>query len=646
MRQQVLNQFWIVLAGLIVFFLNLGAAGLWDEDEPIYATCAREMLQRNDWVVPTFNGDLFPDKPPLMYWSMIAGYKLFGINEFGARFLSPLAAIGAALATYHLGRRLFSAEVGLWAGLITTTTIIFTVSARAATVDAALTLVTVLAVLCFVEGYLRRQGELGNTGKVASRSVSWLWAIGFWAALGVAVLAKGPIGLLLPAAAIGLFLMLENHRVGRLQFSGTGSVAAIDGDHQEGVFRRRRLSPSATQGGQAPNRATSSPEPKSLAGSEPVPQPPTWQSRLRGLVRCLGPANFLRSLWQMRPLTAVVVVLAVAGPWYVWVTVRSEWAWTVQFFNQFNLRPFTQAIQGHSGPFWYYVPALLIGFFPWSVFLGATIIDHVRQLRRGHPRRAGYVLLACWVGLWFVFWSICRTKLPHYLLPAYPALAMLTACFLTGWLSDPARAKPRQTRGALITAMVVGLGIAVAVPIVARIYIPGEEWLGAVGLIPIVGGAVGLWLLERGRQRAMLTTYAVTSVLFLAALFGVGTVVVDRHQTARPLMAEVDRGGPTEPRVAAFAYMQESMVFYAGRPVAYCADAKELRAFLDRSPRAYVFTLDSRLGELEKQFGDELTVVARRPRFLRRGEVVLLTRVPNSPASRTAGTMSSDRRTK
>ena len=135
MRQHLRHQLWIVTAAAVVLFTNLGAAALWDEDEPLYASCAREMLQRGDWVVPTFNGEIFPEKPPLMFWLMMGSFRLFGVTEFAARFWSAALGVGTALLTYHLGRLLFRAEVGLWAGLIVVTSIIFTVSARAATVD-------------------------------------------------------------------------------------------------------------------------------------------------------------------------------------------------------------------------------------------------------------------------------------------------------------------------------------------------------------------------------------------------------------------------------------------------------------------------------------------------------------------------------
>ncbi|MGD0519388.1 MAG: phospholipid carrier-dependent glycosyltransferase, partial [Thermoguttaceae bacterium] len=153
MTQNTRYQCWIIAAAAIIFFTYLGAASLWDEDETLYASIAREMLQRGDWVVPMFNGHMFPEKPPLMFWLMIAGFELFGQNEFGARFFSALLGVGTALVTYHLGRLLFNPRVGFWAGLIAASSIIFTVSARAATVDSALVFVSTLALLCFVAGF-------------------------------------------------------------------------------------------------------------------------------------------------------------------------------------------------------------------------------------------------------------------------------------------------------------------------------------------------------------------------------------------------------------------------------------------------------------------------------------------------------------
>ena len=135
-----------------VFFTNLGGAKLWDRDEPRNAGCAREMLQRNDWVTPYFNGELRTPKPVLTYWLMMTAYGLFGVTEFSARFWSAALGVGTCLATYVIARRLFAPSVGFWAALVMGTSLLFCVASRAATPDAPLIFCSTMAIMCYVVG--------------------------------------------------------------------------------------------------------------------------------------------------------------------------------------------------------------------------------------------------------------------------------------------------------------------------------------------------------------------------------------------------------------------------------------------------------------------------------------------------------------
>jgi len=204
MGEQVRYQFWIVAAAVVIYFTHLGGTALWDMDEALYASCAREMFQRGDWVVPWFNGHMFPEKPVLMFWTMMGGFELFGVNEFGARFFSAVLGIGTALCAFHLGRIVANARVGFWTGLITASTLIFTVSARAATVDSALTFVTTAAFLLLA---IARRGGLRRAQPSRPERASWPLLALMYACVGVAVLAKGPVGMVLPLAAMGCYLL-------------------------------------------------------------------------------------------------------------------------------------------------------------------------------------------------------------------------------------------------------------------------------------------------------------------------------------------------------------------------------------------------------------------------------------------------------
>jgi 4-amino-4-deoxy-L-arabinose transferase-like glycosyltransferase len=171
-----------------VLFINLGVPRLWDRDEPRNAGCAVEMMERADWVVPVFNGELRTHKPVLLYWLMMFAYQVWGISEFAARFPSALAGCGTVLATYAIGRRLFGAGPALWAALILATSLMFDVAARAATPDSLLIFCSTLAMVFYVHGTFPREDRIEDCG-VDFFPRSWLAAAGMYAAMGLGVLA-------------------------------------------------------------------------------------------------------------------------------------------------------------------------------------------------------------------------------------------------------------------------------------------------------------------------------------------------------------------------------------------------------------------------------------------------------------------------
>src|SRR5713226_2976017 len=134
---------------------NLGGPSLWDIDEGNNAEAAREMMESDNWVVPTFNYQLRVDKPALLYWLQIFSYRVFGINEFAARIPSALAALFTVLVSYELGRLMFGAATGLMAGLVLASATAFCASAHFANPDALLNAFTVLALFFFWRGFAR-----------------------------------------------------------------------------------------------------------------------------------------------------------------------------------------------------------------------------------------------------------------------------------------------------------------------------------------------------------------------------------------------------------------------------------------------------------------------------------------------------------
>jgi 4-amino-4-deoxy-L-arabinose transferase-like glycosyltransferase len=577
MPQTVRDQLVVLAAAAIVFFTNLGVPQLWDEDEPRNAACAREMLERGDWVVPTFNYELRTQKPVLIYWCMLVSYSVFGVNEFAARLPSALFAVGTSLLTYHLGRLLFNRRAGLFAGLMIATCLMFGVSGRAATPDSSLIFFVTLSLAAFVWGVSRRGSnafsleslrqspeQAGCCQFLPSR---WSQFVAVYAALGLAMLAKGPVGVGLPIAILGLFLL----SVGRLPQSMTGA---------------------------------------------------TLGHRVRHFV-----VRFAQTAYAMRPLTLIGVVVAVALPWYVLVGVRTDGVWLREFFGTENFSRFRTAMEDHRGPIVYYVPAVLVGLFPWSILLPAAAWIAVRRCFSDALRHPAYVFVVCWAGVWMAVFSLAGTKLPSYVLPAYPALALMCAAFVDNWLARPAAVPRWLMHCAWGSLVLVGVGLLVGLAIAAKHYLPGDELIALVGLIPVLGGVACVYWFNRQQPQRVMAALIAMAVLFSVAIYGGVAVRASRHQNSASLI-DMARSSSIDGNfeLATYAHAESSVVYYAGERVSRFGDVSEAATFLDSNRNRFLITNDERFAELEQKLPIGVTVIARRPRFLKGGEVLLLGR--------------------
>lgn len=579
MPQLIRHQAWIILAGLCVFFVNLGAPRLWDEDEPKNAECAREMLARGDWIVPTFNEQLRYDKPVLLYWLMISAYKTFGVNEFAARYWSAVLAIGTTLLTYHLGRLLFRPQVGLWAGLCMSSSLMFVVAGRAATPDSTLIFCTTLTMLAFVRATWGASPTLAGANRLQDfLPKTWLAWAGVYAAMGLGVLAKGPVAVVLPGGILGLYLLCVRSRAPDAPQAADGWIAS------------------------------------------------TW--------RLFSPRACWQVLWRMRPLTGLVVLSAVALPWYALVGVETGGDWLAGFLGTHNVGRFLKPMEGHRGPIVYYLFAIAFGFFPWSWFLLPTALELVKRIRRS-PQWASYLFVACWAGFYIGFFSLARTKLPSYVLPAYPALALMTAVFVDHWLSAPRHVSRWMLTTALAGAAIVGLAILIAFPLAAPYVLPGGEALGWIGAPLLAGGLAALAFDRRGRPRRAAMAMVVASVAFATGLFGFASVRASRGQNSASLIAFVRRADPAPLQLATFDYNAPSLVFYARQQVSQFYDEREARQFFASHDHPYLITRAECLARLKPILPADVAELTRQPRFLRLGEeLVVLGRTARMAKSR------------
>jgi 4-amino-4-deoxy-L-arabinose transferase-like glycosyltransferase len=606
----------------LVMLTNLGGPRLWDRDEPRNAQCAREMLQRADWVVPTFNDELRTHKPVLLYWCIMSSYLALGVTEFAARLPSALCAIGTVICVYRMGRRLFGPQAGVWAGVALGTSLMFVVAGRAATPDSLLIFCSTLALTIYVCGTFQPRFETtpadappqAQCGPLAARVEKtafnsqqaaipliadllpqplkfqhlfphhWLTVLGMYAAMGLGILAKGPVGLVLPTAVLGMFLLVT------------------------------RLPESARE-------------------------QPLWRS----VLATFDPIHFLKTCWAMRPVTAIFAAMAVALPWYWAVGLATDGEFLRGFFFEHNLSRATSSMENHSGTIFFYPLTLLVGFFPWSIFAVPLAIDTALQMRRRDRFHPGYLLCVCWIGVYVAIFSIARTKLPSYVTPCYPALALLVGDYIDRWSRQRAAVAGGWLTIAFTCLGLVGIGVAVGVPLAAKRLMPGEEWLGLIGLVPLAGCVVCLGFLAVRSYFAAAGTLGMTAIAFATLLFAVGVERVDRHQTNHALLDAIFSRS-SQPHIASYSILEPSWVFYGGQAIHEFADnpqigrgyaASQAVNFLTENPDHFLITTAKKFRDLSPHLPLGIGIIEQAPYFMRRGQELVvvgpLTRRPMQP---------------
>jgi 4-amino-4-deoxy-L-arabinose transferase-like glycosyltransferase len=473
-----------LLLGLTLFFFRLGIRPLWDTDEGMHAATSKDMILGGDYITPRLNGETFYDKPVLFNWLAAASFRAFGFTEVAARLPAAVLGLGTVLLTYFLGRRMFNAKVGLLGGVILATSIEYIILSRVVVHDIALVFFMTLALSAY---YCTLESEPRRT----------IHLMIFYASLGPAVLAKGPIGLLLSALIVGLFLLTMK----RLTF-----------------------------------------------------------------------------LKEMRLGWGVVVFLLIAAPWYVLIMLRNP-DYAGYFFLKQNLMNFISAEARHPEPFYYYFRTLLGGFFPWSFFLPLALIHGVRRRSEEYGVARRYLLL--WLGVVFVFFSTASSKLTPYILPLFPAAALLVADLWYTLLKAPTKGLRWGFFSSLLPLLIIfllGLVYLWINPLTRAEYKYGLDSMrvNALVFLMLAWIAVAFGLLLKRRYTgsfAMLAGVVVAAILYFIVLI---VPSINPYRSTKGLAATLDTMLPPGEEMIFFEDLRDSALFYTNRLAVVLRDPERL----------------------------------------------------------------------
>ena len=189
----------LILALAVIWFVPLGWRHLVPSDEGRYAEMAREMLVTGDWITPRYNGYKYFEKPPLQTWANALTFAWFGIGEWQARLYTALTGFAGVLLAGFTARRLVSPAAGFATALVLASAPYWNLMGHFNTLDMGLSFWMECALCALL---LAQRGEATPRGRRA-----WMWAC--WAAMALAVLSKGLVGLILPGAALVIYTLIE-----------------------------------------------------------------------------------------------------------------------------------------------------------------------------------------------------------------------------------------------------------------------------------------------------------------------------------------------------------------------------------------------------------------------------------------------------
>ena len=302
------------------------------------------------------------------------------------------------------------------------------------------------------------------------------------------------------------------------------------------------------------------------------------------------------------PLAGVLLFAAIALPWYVIVQKETGGAFVREFIMYHNLQ---RAIGGgfnHNMPFYYYLPAYLVGFFPWSVFAPLAVAQHVK-LRPKRKADEASLFLAIWMGVVVVVCSLSRSKLPSYIFPAYPASAVLVGLM---WSHAAETGRIASLRRYSVAAFVVAAAMIPAMLIGQRFLRTPIPGLGPVLLAMSISLAVGtalalvLMVMKRSTGAFAAACGGMAAFLLTAAWLGLPIVARVLADPAVDVARQIEASASPSDRVIAYALSppQPGIAFYAKRFIHSESTPGDLRKALNSGKTSLVVAQVERLREL------------------------------------------------
>ncbi len=524
-----------------VYFNGLGNLPLFNPDEALYAEPAREMIVTGEYITTLLNYVVRFTKPPLCIWAMAGCYQIFGVNEFAARFFGAACAVVLVAITYLSMARYISLRAAIFGSLTLASAPLFVFTAREAITDMPLSLFGAGTQLAFFHA---------SQSKFKRRGALYLGYV----LIGLAVMTKGPVGLVLPVA-----ILLAWHTLKGDLWSAFKSYQPLIG--------------------------------ALIVAAIALPWFVTEIYITKGAYfqEFIIRENFQRftTVVDAHKQPVYYHLLAMLGGFFPWTVYlpQAMVATLAGYFIALRGAKSTGAIAATSssseisGPGIALLPAIVRGLLTRSR-------DYIESLDVS-GRLALYCIL--WSTITLVFFSASVSKLLPYTLPAFPALAILVGCEFERCLNRQSAFK--RLALPLLVVMLVYAAASLVAPIVAARLRDAPE--GLIALISAYGSAQAVVVLlsilafKLRQQLAGLTVMTVGTAFLLVVHTGHILPVLSQKWEG-PLPKFANFAGQSADPLIVFDMRKPGVPFYARKQVENITNFDLLTLRLKQVPQAYI----------------------------------------------------------
>ncbi|RMH80855.1 MAG: glycosyltransferase family 39 protein [Acidobacteria bacterium] len=307
----------------LLYFLELGVPKVWAPNEAFYAEAASTMIRTGNYITPYYNGEIRLNKPPMTYWLVAFGYHLFGVNEWGLRFMHALLGLGTGLIAYLMAKEVLGDKrVALLSFLVLTLSLQFFANSNYASPEVPFTFFITLSLYLWILYHGRRK---------------IIFLIFAFLSSSLAILVKGPAGFVIPAGVVFFYLLLTDPR----------------------------------------------------------------------------------ELLRLRYYILSILALLLGMWWHAYQLINNR-----ELFLEVFYRENIKRIYAGDEPFYFYLLDLNVSFLPYSLFFLPAILWVMIKLRREHS------FFLVWFSFIFLLFSLISQKISLYVLPAFPALAIIISSFV------------------------------------------------------------------------------------------------------------------------------------------------------------------------------------------------------------------------